>query len=238
LIDAWAKWLTENFDPRQLGLVFVSQPNKQGLYHIIDGQHRCEVSRQLFGDDQQMLCQIMDADDPATCADMFDKLQTNRKAPSVLDKFQVRVTAERSKESAVNEIVEAAGYKVSNSPMPGNIRAAGSLVQAYTLYGDEPLLIALQVIKKTWTGDAEALDAVRGEFIVGYAEFLHKYDNVSLSRLIGVMAKAGTPGYLLGRAKSNKDALGGTLSNAICRLITLTYQKKLRGKKLNGQIAA
>ena len=230
LIGRWADEIADNFDPDLLGLIFVSQPSKGGIYHVIDGHHRSVAVQKRFGKDELVPCVILSASDPIRAAQIFDRLNTQRKAPSAIDKFKVRVTGKSAEHLAVSAIVEEAGFEIKNSPLDGFIRATEALMFVYKRNGAEILALTLKTIKATWGMDNNAMSS---PIINGYASFLAQHgDKIDIDRFVDRMSKDFTPGKLIGAQKALREAQHGTAGNAVRVILIHAYNKGLRSGKL------
>lgn len=228
--EAWAKQISEAFDPDMFDDLIVTLPNGDGFYHVVDGQHRKAAVQMLYGDSECVPCRIVDAADPARAAAIFDRCNTARKRPQPLDMFKVRVTAGNEVEVAVNKIVKAAGYKIDGGARDGNISAVQALVSVYKAFGPEVLKNVLQVIQTTWAMDKNAVVApiVRG-FGAFMAEFGHQ---ANWQRVSDRISKQYTPGRLLGAAKTVREGQRGSTADAVKQVIVNTYNHGLKTAKL------
>ena len=232
LNERHAQHIADNFDPEMFGTLSVTLPNGSGIYHLIDGHHRKVAVERLWGEEERVPCQVYDAHDPARAAELFDNLNTARRAPSPLDIFRVRVTAKNEIEVAINRIVHACGYIIGHkgeNSKANNIGCVGALKGIYSSYGGDVLKNALDLITAIWgQEDRTALDAT---IVRGVAEFLSEYRHVDWKRLREVISHKYTASRLHGAAKSYKELHGGTMPGAIKALIVSTYNQGQRPTK-------
>lgn len=228
--ESWAKQIADNFDPDIFDDLIVTLPNGNGIYHVVDGQHRKAAAQSLWGEDEKVPCRVVSASDPARAAEIFDRCNTSRKSVPPIEKFKVRVTAGYETEVAVSKIVKAAGYKIGTEPRDGNIGAVQALVSVYRSFGADTLKDSLSIIQSAWGMDKNAVVApiVRGmgSFM---AEFGHKANWQRVGDQIG---KHYTPGRLLGAAKTAKEMLRGSTADAIKQVIVNTYNRGLKSGHL------
>lgn len=224
------KRIADEFDPDAFGTVQVSLPNGKGVYHCIDGQTRVGAVKLLWGEDEKVPCNILNAKDPARAAHLFSLMNTGRTKPQILDRFRVAVTAGYETEVAVNKLLGGLGYKVGLDGNDGTLSAVGACMTVYRRYGGERLRDALIVIQGTW---GKARDSVDGGLISGYAMFLDRHDAaVNRQRLVDRISKRYTPGRLLGAAKSAREVWRGTVADNVVRLLVSTYNSGLRNGRL------
>lgn len=142
--------LVANFDLEQLGTPTVNC--RDDRYYVIDGQHRIEALKAIGYGDQSVQCWLYKGLTEADEAEKF--LQLNDiLAVDAFPKFMVAVTAGRSDESAVNEIVEKAGLRIGMTMQPRTVRAVATLLRVYRQGGPDCLKRTLRIAYESF-GDA------------------------------------------------------------------------------------
>lgn len=224
--------IAEEFDPDMFGVLSVTKVGDNGMYHVIDGQHRRRAVQILWGETEMVPCNVFDASSPARAAEIFDAMNTSRKSPQAIEIFKVRVTAGTEPEASVNKIITGLGYHVANaSKMDGALRAVTACVSVYKRFGAAGLRDALFVIQGTWGKAQESVDA---NMIRGYAEFLATYgERIDRQRLVDRVAKQYTPGRLMGAAKSAREMFRGSVSENIGKVLVSTYNHGLRSGRID-----
>jgi hypothetical protein len=76
-----ASKIAASFDPDLFDDLVVTLPNGDGIYHVVDGQHRMAAIRSLWGEEEMVPCRVVTAQDPARAAVIFDKINTGRRLP-------------------------------------------------------------------------------------------------------------------------------------------------------------
>lgn len=225
--------IAQSFDPDLFDTLVVTLPNGNGIYHVVDGQHRWAAIRSLFGEDEKVPCRIVDAKDPARAAIIFDKINTGRRLPSGIEKFRVRVTAGYEAESQIHKVVTWLGCRIEASDGANSIRATAALMNIYNSFGLEVLKEALMTIRGTWKDDKGALE---GPIIEGYGSLIGEHrGHLDWARLREKTASSYTPGRLLGAAKADKETLGGRISDGVRRILIRNYDQGLRSGKLGSR---
>lgn len=221
--------IMDEFDPEKFGTLAVSKANGHGVHHIIDGNHRKVAVERMWGDKTQVKCQVYDCETAARAAELFDDINTNRKAPTQVQIFRVRVTAKKDLEVQVNKIVHGCGYLIGGTGGVKNISAVGALKAVYTNYGPDNLRDTLNLITAIWGGeDRQATD---GTMIRGVGDLLAEYRGIDFKRLREVMAHKYTPARLYGAAKSYRELHGGSMASAVKALFVNTYNHGQRDSK-------
>ncbi len=229
--DGWAKKLAAAFDPDLFDDLVVTLPNGEGIYHVVDGQHRRGAVCSLYGENEKVPCRVVKVKDPARAAEIFDKINTGRRLPSALEKFRVRVAYGSTTEVAINRMVNSLGCRIEMNGSPRSIRAISSLLNVYKSFGLDVLKEALMTIIGTWNDDRGALD---GPLIEGFGSLVAEHrGHVNWERLREKTGKAYTPGRLLANAKTDKDALGGRMSDGVRRVLIRNYNTGIRTGKLD-----
>lgn len=224
--ENWAKQIADSFDPDMFDELIVTLPNGNGIYHIVDGQHRKAAIQSLYGEDEKVPCRVVQAADPARAAQIFDRCNTARKRPSPIDMFKVRVTAGNETEVAVNRIVKNAGYTISSNLRDGNIAAVQALVSVYRSFGADVLRDTLTIIQATWGLDKHAVSA---PLIRGFGAFMSEYGRkANWQRVSDRVGKQYTPGRFIGAAKTAREMLRGSTADAVKQVIVNTYNHGLR----------
>lgn len=221
-----SKRIADAFDPEMFGVLSVTLPNGEGIYHIIDGQHRKDAVQQLFGENEKVPCVIFNARDPSRAAVLFDKINTARKAPRPIDRFRVRVTARYKDECGVARIINQAGYTVGAGGGKNVIRCVDACIAIYKTFSPPVLAETLGVIRSTFGDDQNAVDA---KLVRGYGKFLGSFaGNVDMKRLIEVVQQRFTPGKLVSAAKAASEINHTNISSGIAHVLLQHYNKKLR----------
>lgn len=224
-----AATIAANFDPDLFDDLVVTLPNGNGIYHVVDGQHRKVAVQDLYGEEEMVPCRVVDALDPARAAAIFDKINTSRRPPSALEKFNVRVVAGYETEVAIHKLVTGLGYKITGGSNPGSMRAVGSLIKVTNNYGLEVLKESLMTIKGTW-GDEDA-SAVDGPIIEGFAALIAEHrGHLDWKHLREKVARSYTPGRLLGQAKADREIQGGNTADGVRRMLLKSYNHGIRNK--------
>jgi hypothetical protein len=230
--DRHANKIAASFDPDLFDDLVVTLPNGDGIYHVVDGQHRMAAIRSLWGEEEKVPCRIVDAKDPARAASIFDKINTGRRLPTGIEKFRVRVTAGSETEVAINKVVAFMGLRVEHNDGPNSIRAVAALMNVHNSFGLEVLKESLMTIRGTWKDDKGAWE---GPIIEGYGSLIGEHrGHLEWPRLREKTASTYTPGRLLGAAKADKETLGGRISDGVRRVLIRNYNQGLRTGKLGG----
>jgi hypothetical protein len=223
--------IADNFDPDMFGVLYVTKPDGNGIYHVVEGQHRKSAVELLFGANEKVPCMVLDAIEPARAAEIFLTINGRRKNPSPVATFKVAVTAGHETEVSVDRIVRKAGYRIESHTQDKTISAVQALVAIHKQHSGKVLETTLQVIQATWGMDHNAVIA---PILRGYALFLGAFGHqANLGRLKEVIAKKYTPGRLLASAKTVREAEGGTMPDTIKKMLTSNYNRGLRAGQLD-----
>jgi hypothetical protein len=230
-VEGWAKKIADNFDTDKFDPPVITKPNGQGHFHIVEGQHRVWAVRALFGDNEQIKCRMVEADDPARAAEIFLGINAGRKAIKPVAKFLVAVTAKREPETTINRLVIKLGYRIAPSKADHCISAVNSLIYIHERQGLTILNAALLMLDKSWTGDATAF---QGDIVRGYAVFINEFHPyLNTSRLSDVIPKAFSPNQLLAAGRLYAEQHKISLLEGLSETLRARYNRGLKdGQKL------
>jgi hypothetical protein len=227
-----AKKIADNFDPDRFDPIKVTLPNGAGIYHIVEGQHRKGAVQLLWGDEYMAPCIIIEVEDPAEAARVFVGINSLRWGVDQISTFKVNVTAREKRECAILKIVEQCGYKVGNLQEGDSryISAVSALIAIYDGPGPMILKTVLELLSATWNDDPTKTN---GNILRGYGLLLNEYGTTKIN--IGTLKKAVankfTPGSLIHSAKDDQDTYGGTMGEAVARVLLAIYNRNVVADK-------
>lgn len=232
--EKWAKQIAEEFDPDKFDPLVVTKPNGQGIYHIIEGQHRrhalemfaAKMNRNNDGSNEMAPCRVVSDADPARAAEIWLGINQGRKKASNVAQFKVAVQAKREPEKSINKIVIVSGYKVAAEHRDNCISAVTALRRSYLRQGPESLSLTLEVLRDLWGSDPTA---VQGHLLCGFSIFLHEFSiKVNRTRLKKYISDKFTPWKFLESAKVRRDKSQERLEEAVAECILREYNKSLK----------
>lgn len=227
VILSHAKKIAGSFDNEKFGILSVSMADDRGVHHIIDGVHRATAVKILWGEDEQVPCQILPAQDPQRCAQIFLGLNKGRRPVTTVDNFRNSVTAGDPDAININKVVKSLGYRVEQTKVDGTIAAVGALGNVYRRFGPEILRDVLQILQATWGMSA---DAVQGPIIQAYGEVLGNYHKViNFGRTKDVMVKRfPNPNRLMATVRAARELSGGGATEVIVKAVIDNYNRGLK----------
>lgn len=172
-----AKYVAE-FDPYLLEVITVNR-RADGSLWVLDGQHRNEVLRRLGKN--VVLAAIYSGLDRKTEADVYHRLNTERKTPNQWNRFGSRGSSGDLKVAALITLASECGFRIGTADRSlQSIAAVNTLDRIYG-WPDGPRLLrqVLHKITEVWPADVIARDGV---FIEGLALFAWNFDGSFLSR--------------------------------------------------------
>jgi len=219
--------MIHKYNPDAVGVLHVSRRDT-GEIVVLDGQHRREVLLRRFGAEQVATCHVFTGLTLAEEAEIFLDLNTTNK-PTIIDKFNVRVTAEGPEAVAINEILKSYGWQVSRNRGNFHCGAVGVYEKMYTLgvkSGHEPntLQAAVMVVTRAWGGDPYGMQAV---IIEGIGRVIHDYNSkVQLDHMVEKLREfRGGPATLHAEASQMATVRRGKVSMAVAELVVETYNR-------------
>jgi hypothetical protein len=235
---AHAENIANNFDPDKFEPIIVTMPNGEGVYHIVEGQHRRvgleifagRLNRDGYGGNELAPCRVIDHANPAKAAEIWLGINGGRKAISSVTAFLVAVEAKREEETAINTVVRQTGYHVSaNTRMENSIAAVSSLRKVYHM-GTHSLKFTLNTCRLLWGADPAGTSSW---LIQGTGRFVHEYhtraEPVRLKHAI--LKKYKSPFKLLEAGRVFAEKMTDTLPISIAELMRRAYNDGLKEDK-------
>ena len=238
LDEKWAKKIAEEFDPDKYEPICVTKPNGEGVYHIVEGQHRKAAVEMLWGPEEKVPCRIIAEADPSRAAEIWLGINQGRKKIRPITEFLVAVEAGRVIEVSISKIVKRTGYRVTDNTKADNvITAVGALRQIYTRYGEDILKSTLEACRLIWGPDPQGVSAV---MILGFAMFLNEFhSHVDPEHLQKVIQQYSSPWKFVDAVRLASEQSNESMSVAMSDLIRSKYNraqrndaKKLRRKEV------
>lgn len=231
--EKWAREIAENFDPDKFDPLVVTKPNGEGVYHIIEGQHRRHALEMYAGkfrgslpENEQAPCRIIDEADPSRAAEIWLGINAGRKAVRPIQEFLVAVIANRETEVAINRILTRLGYHVSPARKNSNISAVSALKSIYNRYGAETLERTLRTLNSIWGNDPAA---VTSPILRGFAIFMHEFwSHITIKRLKQQVGERFTPWKFQDAAEARKQSTMEKIDEAISELLIREYNRGLK----------
>lgn len=133
--------------------LFVARRSDGGLY-VVDGQHRLAAAV-MRADIPQLPCVVTHFDSPEQEAGAFVALNQQRRPLNQLDLFRASLASGDPAATKIKECLEAAGLRLAkttnNQAMKaGDIGNVGGLLRALSSYGEQVLLVSLQVLARAY----------------------------------------------------------------------------------------
>lgn len=172
LDEARVARIAKSFEPALCGTLEVSS-GSNGSFAVFDGQHRLAALK-LIGE-PNWLCRVH-ALDAKQQAELFVRLQTERRPVHPLDRHKAAVFAKDAKALAITGLVRDAGYTITGTKVFGGLSCIGALNLCYDRYGADALKSALRVIDETWGRNDHY--ARKAPMVTGMTLLLARYGDV------------------------------------------------------------
>lgn len=225
---AWADHIATDIDIEKLGTFVVNKVD--GVFWLVDGQHRREGLIAAGWGDQQVQCQVFEDLSREQEAELFLGLN-DRKAIPALQSFRIAVFAGRDREVAIERIVRAQDCAVTADKVDGAIGAVGTLIRIFERSGGKVLARAIAIVRDAYGSpglDAHVLDGI-GMLCARYNGELD--DQVAVAKLRNVQ---GGVGGLMGRAYLIRERLKKPLAECVAAAATDVINAGRGGKKMPG----
>jgi len=250
LVVSHVKAIASEYSPSLFGLGQVSLRG-DGKYYVLDAQHRCAAAMLKGMGHVRVPFQVWRGLTIQREADLFRKLNANKKRVSALSNFQTGVTAEQPENVEIARILASFGLTVGAGGADGVVAAVEALVQIYESnvrgikipkrqdkrkVSDLPrghlLSRTLMILTKAWGRDRNAFDGI---LLRGVSALLYKHDvRVDGTRLAQLLAKHDSPARAAGKIRALKEAARVTPTAAAVQYLEGVYNRKLsEDKKLS-----
>lgn len=231
--------MAEDFRPDSLGLITASR-RQDGHLYVLDGQHRVAAARKARYDGliATRVFKELAVDEEAG---LFLTLNSTRKVEAI-DRFKVRVTMGDRVAQSINNVLKRYGLHVdwASNEARKTISAIVTLEKIYHgagvwKYGDYSELVdrTLKTIHGAYGEDAERSAYTRSMMEGLGIIHAHFGSRIDQDRLVKSMASV-VPTQIAARARTLRDAKGGTLGGAAAEVIHSLYNRNLKdgGRKL------
>jgi hypothetical protein len=233
--EKWAKQIADNFDPDLFDPLIVTMPNGEGMYHIVEGQHRRHAlemfARQMNGKggdagSEQAPCRVVDDASPVRAAQIFLGVNKGRKPIRAVPEFRVAVVAEQEPEISIDRVVRKCGYRVQDDRAMNTISAVAALKSVYIRHDASTLRHVLDALRLCWQDDPQA---VQGGLLRGFGIFLHEFgSHVEPARLQKLVGEKFSPHQFMASAKARRESTQETIEQAIAANLLREYNKGLK----------
>ncbi len=219
-----AEYLAATFNLEGMGFVVASLHD--GVWFIIDGQHRVAALKLVgFSDDDVIQCECYENMTLEQDAELFLQRDDYLNV-AALDKFRIAVVAGREVEVEIDQCVRNQGLKVGGN----GIQAVRALIEAHRRTGLMGLGKTLRIIR-----DAYGERGFEGAVIQGTALTIQRY-NGKLDEDQMIKALSGATGGLNGlltQANKTRETLGQ--SKAQCIAATeISYYNRVGKSRVPG----
>ena len=182
-----ADYIALNWDDNQMRPLFVSL-REDGYYYVFDGQHTLHAWEKVKGH-KPIECRVYTGLTEIEEADLFSKMNTNRKKLSVGEIVRAKNEAEDPFVSQYINMLERTNtpYSFSSGSRPGKLRCHDLLIKKTQVLGLETVSQALSLISENISPEIRNYS---GQYILGLLAFMNVYkDQYNTKRLASTLNK-------------------------------------------------
>lgn len=215
--------IAADLDLNKLGYPIIN--HRDGIYWVVDGQHRIYALKENgFGDKDVLDCEVYEGLTDAETADIFLGRDARKPIP-LYDKFHVSCTAGRKRERDIQRAVEANGQKIGRNRSDG-ISAVGALGTVYDRSGDVVLGQVVRAINVGFGGDPTAFDRA---VIEGLGLVFNRYNGRTNEKELGARLSELRQGAreLLRKAEAIRVRTGNQKKQCVAAAVVDIYNKGL-----------
>lgn len=220
----WGNFLAAHLDLDLLGFPVLN--HRDGVFWVLDGQHRIFALKERGFGDASILCEVYEDLSDADMARFF--LGRVGRAPRAFDRFHIACTADYPREVAVRRAIESQGLKISGRKEERCVSAVAACCRVYDRAGDVVLGRALRMLKNAFGGDPASFDGV---LIEGAGAVFARYNGrIDERGLASRLAETplGVRGVLQ-RAESLRARTGNQKVQCVAAVMVDLYNQGLRG---------
>lgn len=220
--------IVKNFNSNLFMPIVVSE--RDGIYYVIDGQHRLFAARKLFGEDYLMECKVIHGLSQMEESNLFVELNSSSKPLHYADKAKGLYYANDESITTLYSICANHGVELGieddkRATADGRITAIKALTDTYNKIGVKLTERLIRLLNDTWDGKAEAF---RQEMIKAVGVILSLYSKeLDDNKFIKKLSKIN-PAELIRMAKNDRITNAKTEAK-IARIIVNNYYNKGKG---------
>ena len=215
--------IAADLDLNKLGFPIIN--HRDGIYWVVDGQHRIYAMKQNGFEHYDLECEVYEDMTDAEMAEIFLGRDARKPIP-LYDKFHVSCTAGRRRERDIQRAVEANGQKISRNNDEGGISAVGALGAVYDRSGDVVLGQVVRTINLGFGGDPVAFDRA---VIEGLGLVFNRYNGRTNEKQLGARLSDLRHGAreLLRKAEAIRLRTGNQKKQCVAAAVVDLYNKGL-----------
>jgi hypothetical protein len=214
------KRIAANFQPALVGTLILSQ--RRTRHAIIDGQQRFKGMTQVGLHEAPAL--VYEDLSRAQEADLFAKLQTERRQIGPYWRFRAALVADQPEAKAIERIAREQGFEITEPGGVMEISAIGSLEKTFAK-GPDILRDTLHVIAACFPSTSHAAS---GEMIRGLAHFIEQGEP-DIDRLVQKLSQTDITTLRRRAAAIQEGAGGGSSPRHMSEAIAVQYRRRSRG---------
>lgn len=222
--------IAAEFDPDAIGMLYVSI-RSDNTKVVLDGQHRKASLIAMGWGDQMVPCfayRNLTLEDEAR---IFRIMNENRARPTSIDLFRTKIAEKDPQALDLQAILGANGLRIGYASDAGWFRAISAAQKVYSTSGRDSFRKVIEVIHGSWPSYADPW-ACSSDMVLGLGLLLAEYESsVDLARLVSKLSSE-TPSNLIGKAKSLRANLGGSVPTNVAITLIVVYNKGVRTRRL------
>ncbi len=217
--------LKRNFNIKLMKPITVNR-RADGKYYIIDGNHRVQVMRELYGDNVLIPCEVFSGLSCEEECDLFSMQYAGTARVSSFGRFKADRTSKKPYAVQLQGMLDELGLKFAAGQTKHAINCVGSVITLSKRYQLDILREALSIIRDYWDNGQ---DGVYDKYTVsGMCAFVARYRGMyNRKRLDTVLSEMPLTKF---RQATNEN--GARTDEHIVNYIVGLYNRKLRSGKL------
>ncbi len=206
-------------------------PREDGLYSVIDGQHRAAAAA-IHPLITEVPCLVVSAPEVRAQARTFMAINRDRVSVNFLQLHHAALAAADPDALHIKDVCDRAGVKVPRNPMttsdmkPGYTMAISPILKGLKVFGDGPVVSALKILREAYH---DVPGQLRSQLVTAMIHFfaMHKGREIDLDRLRRVLREHDAA-EMEKSARAYREHFKGTTTLVAIRVaLTRAYNKRL-----------
>lgn len=205
-----------------------------GVYYVIDGQHRVAALRRLYNDDYKVTCKLATDLTLEEQNEWFAELATNEKSQSLKSVVTAKINSKAyPKYQALVEDLNASGLKLKltdKGRQPNAIRANATVIKLHNQFSREIFVDCMTLLCRIWNGNSSSLTA---SFLEGWSYFYTLYHKQWDIKTLFSKLSVESASQISKHAKSLADLKTYTLQQCYAKEFVTLYNGRSRKYRLD-----
>lgn len=183
--EKWLRSIVRNFDLSLANTITLSDRG-DGQYAIIDGNHTANAIQICLGDDYSVLCKVYIGLTVSNEADMFFKLNKQRKSVNIAEKIKAGIVAGEASSVRYIEYMEKHGFPYSFASHGNGFKCHAAILRHLKSYNEDDVAQAMSICEEATRNTDEYC---RVQYFFCASLICRAYNDYDRNRLVSTFRK-------------------------------------------------